>query len=589
MLFDISIAALMIVIIAVIHSVAMVVFIAKSSQRIYLPTNLGRFNPFKGGFMKLHCSKTLFPDSDLYRINRVAISALFLITVALILGGCATMPKEVVRIPSYTISDTENTALGQDIKPLLVANPGMSGFYALSEGTDAFAARLILIGDAQKSIDVQYYIWHDDLTGKVMHNGLLVAADRGVRVRLLLDDLDTAGKEETLRYLDAHPNIEVRLFNAFPSRKSRTGGFVSDFGRLNHRMHNKTITMDNQATIFGGRNIGDEYFDAAEEVAFSDLDALAIGPVVNEVSEQFDLYWNSEWTYPLAAFKTKLLISDEKIAAFRKESDSFLKQASETGYANAIRGLRLAKTASTQDMDFQWGRWKLVYDHPSKVEASEVKITTHLAPNLKIALDRAEKEILIVSPYFVPGKKFTAYLAGRVDSGVRVRILTNSLAANDVAVVFAGYSKYRKDLIKGGVELYEFKATREFIEAQEDKKTKKGPWKGSSRSSLHAKYFAFDQQYVFIGSFNLDGRSVAINTELGVYFESPLYASMIHDGFDNQILSKAYRVVLNEKDKIEWISQEQGKEVRYSKEPDTSFWKRFSTGFSYIFVPESQL
>ncbi len=315
------------------------------------------------------------------------------------------MPMEVVRTPSNTITDSVSTALGQDIKPLLTANPGKSGFYALSDGTDAFAARLILMKEAQKSIDLQYYIWHDDLTGKVMHNRLLAAADRGVRVRLLLDDLDTAGKEETLRYLDVHPNIEVRLFNAFPSRTSRTGGFVSDFDRLNHRIHNKTITMDNQTTIFGGRNIGDEYFDAAEEVGFSDMDALAIGPVVNEVSEQFDLYWNGEWTYPLAAFTTKLHINDEKIAIFRKESDNFFEQAQYTGYANAIKGLLLAKTASTQDMDFQWGRWKLVCDHSGKVEADDAHITTHLAPGLKLALDNAETEILMVSPYFVPGKK----------------------------------------------------------------------------------------------------------------------------------------------------------------------------------------
>ncbi|MEH6607626.1 MAG: phospholipase D family protein [Pseudomonadales bacterium] len=377
---------------------------------------------------------------------------------------------------------------------------------------------------AQKSMDVQYYIWHEDLTGKVMHNRLLAAADRGVRVRLLLDDLDTAGKEETLRYIDAHPNIEVRVFNPFPSRNSRAGGFVSDFGRLNHRMHNKTITMDNQITIFGGRNIGDEYFDAAEEVGFSDMDAIGIGPVVNEISESFDLYWNSQWAYPLAAFKTELPINDETIALFREESNDFLIEASKTGYANAIRGIQSAQTHSTQSLGFQWGDWILVYDQPSKVEAKDIDISTHLAPKLKLAMDKAENEILIISPYFVPGKKFTEYLVGRVKSGVKISVLTNSLAANDVAVVFAGYKKYRKDLLKGGVELYEVKATKEFIEAQEGENSKNGAWKGSSRSSLHAKFFAFDQKHVFIGSFNLDGRSVAINTELGVYFESPLYA-----------------------------------------------------------------
>lgn len=350
--------------------------------------------------------------------NRFHSASVLLVisTLLFVLGGCASLPQNVERIPSYTLSETSDTGLGKDIQPLLSANPGLSGFYALSHGINAFAARIILINDAQRSIDAQYYIWHDDLTGKVIHNHLLSAADRGVRVRLLLDDLDTAGKEDILSYLDSHPNIEVRLYNPFTNRKSRAGGFVSDFSRLNHRMHNKTITMDNQATIFGGRNIGDEYFDAAEEVGFTDLDALAIGPVVNEVSESFDLYWNSEWVYPLAVFKTELPIDDDHIASFREMSDNFVEQAKNTGYANAIKGLELASYTSVKDLDFQWGKWEVAYDQPSKVEATEIKSSTHLLPHLKIAMDKAENEVLIVSPYFVPGKKLTNYLIALVVS-----------------------------------------------------------------------------------------------------------------------------------------------------------------------------
>ena len=513
----------------------------------------------------------------------VFLSCLFFIVL---LSGCASLPTDFERTQSFVIKDTANTHLGRDIEPVVAERPGKSGFHALSDGTDAFLARLQLVKNAEKTLDVQYYIWHNDLTGKVLHNQLLAAADRGVRIRLLLDDLDTSGKEETLRILDAHPNIEVHLFNPFASRGVRLGEFITDTRRINHRMHNKTITADNQATIFGGRNIGDEYFDATEEVGFSDLDVLAIGPIVTEVSQQFDLYWNSQWVYPLSAFKQKEPITPEKIKKFRKESDAYVAEAKQSDYAAAIRALKIAKIPKVTDLDFTWGKWYLVYDHPSKVEAEKVKVGTHLAPKLKEGMDRTKEELIIVSPYFVPGTDFTAYLVGLVEKGVRVRILTNSLAANDVSLVHAGYLRYREDLINGGVELYEFKPIKGV--PKKSKKTK-AKWSGSSRASLHGKFFGFDRRYLFVGSFNLDARSVALNTELGAYFESPRYAKILADGFDENAMIKAYRVVINDDGLMEWVTLENGKKVTFIVEPETGFWKRFGTDFLSIFVPESQL
>ena len=485
---------------------------------------------------------------------------LILLTLPLLISGCASLPTDFERSSSHVITETSSTRLGRDIEPLVKNHPGKSGFHALIEGTDAFATRFYLIQTAEKTLDLQYYIWHDDLTGKVLHNQLLAAADRGVRVRLLLDDLDTAGKDEMLHIIDAHPNIEIRLFNPFANRKRRVGDFLTDTSRINHRMHNKTLTADNQATIFGGRNIGDEYFDAAEIVGFTDLDMLAIGPVVTEVSQSFDLYWNSQWVYPLVAFKKADSIDASQIEAFRQQSDAFIEVA--------------------------WGRWKLVYDQPSKVEAEYVRKETHLAPTLKEGMDKTKSELLIVSPYFVPGTNFTNYLVGLVKSGKRVRIMTNSLAANDVPMVHAGYMRYREDLIKGGVELYEFKAIKGA--SKETKKTK-AKWSGSSRASLHGKYLGFDQRFMFVGSFNLDGRSVALNTELGVFFESPHYAQMMAKGFDQNAMIKAYQVVLTDDEELQWVTLEDGKKVRFDVEPDTGFWKRFGTDFMSIFVPESQL
>ena len=511
---------------------------------------------------------------------------LFLVSLTLLMSGCASLPTDFERSPTYVIKQTASTPLGRAIVPLVTMHPGKSGFHALIEGTDAFATRFYLIQTAEKTLDLQYYIWHDDLTGKVLVNQLLAAADRGVRVRILLDDLDTAGKDEMLHIIDAHPNIEIRLFNPFANRKRRVGDFLTDTSRINHRMHNKSLTADNQATIFGGRNIGDEYFDATEEVGFSDLDVLAIGPVVTEVSNSFDLYWNSQWVYPLSAFKEADSIDPSQIAVFREQSDAFIKAARSSAYADAIRELKIAKLHNVAQLYYSWGKWKLVYDQPSKVEAKDVKKETHLAPTLKEAMDKTKSELLIVSPYFVPGTNFTNYLVGLVKKGVRVRILTNSLAANDVWLVHAGYMRYREELVKGGVELYEYKATKG---AKKETEKTKAKWSGASRASLHGKYIGFGRRFMFVGSFNLDGRSVALNTELGVFFESPKYAQMMAVGFDKNAMTKAYRVVLTDEDELQWVTLEDGKEVRFDVEPETGFWKRFGAGFMSVFVPESQL
>ena len=335
-------------------------------------------------------------------LNRYGMARVVIACLVLIVSGCASLPTDVQRTESFAFEDTSETLLGSKIQPLVKQHPGKSGFYELSEGIDAYATRLLLVKAAQKSIDLQYYIWHDDLTGKVLHNRLLDAADRGVRVRLLLDDLDTAGKDEMLHIIDAHPNIEIRLYNPFANRDKRAGDFITDTSRVNHRMHNKTITVDNQAVIFGGRNIGDEYFDAAERVGFRHLDALAIGPIVNEISEQFDLYWNSQWVYPLAAFKPDEAVTKEQIADFRKQSDAYLEEARQSRYAEAIRVLDIVEK-NIYDVEFTWGRWLLGYDQPSKVEAKEVKAETHLGPQLKKAFEKAQQDVIIVSPYFVPG------------------------------------------------------------------------------------------------------------------------------------------------------------------------------------------
>jgi putative cardiolipin synthase len=510
--------------------------------------------------------------------------------------GCASLPTGYERVDSYVIEDTQDTRLGKELAPLLAAHPGQAGFVPLVSGTDALVARVALMRAAERSLDIQYYIWHADTAGRILSEELLHAADRGVRVRLLLDDLDMEGKELSLRMLDAHPNIEVRLYNPFAHRGSRAVGFLTDLRRVNYRMHNKSMTADNQATIVGGRNIGNEYMGGESHADFADLDVLAVGPVVHDVSTAFDEYWNNEVVVPVAAFEAAP-IGARELEDGRRRLAAFVAQAATTRYALALQQTDLLAAKSFRELHFSWGRSVLLYDAPSKAQGGKIAATTHMGPRLAEVFDQAQHDVLIVSPYFVPGGRLVDFLGDLVQRGVKVRILTNSLAANDVGVVHAGYMRYREDLLKRGVELYEYKRAAD-VNPQGDGKTKM--WRGSDKASLHAKSFAFDRRVLFVGSFNLDPRSVLLNTEMGVLFESPELAAALSDGFDKNIDQKAYRLQLKtipagdgpysfERESLEWVTRENGEEVRFEAEPDTSWWRRFSTGLVSLIVIEKML
>ncbi|MFV1998068.1 MAG: phospholipase D family protein [Acidiferrobacterales bacterium] len=524
---------------------------------------------------------------------------LIVLSTMLFVGGCASLPTDVQRVPSYVVKNTGKTGIGVEVEPVLKRHPGKSGFYVLNDGMEAFVARMKMADAAEKTLDVQYYIWHFDKTGRLLYDRLIAAADRGVRVRLLLDDLDTAGKDLGLNLLNLHKNIEVRIYNPFANRGSRVFGFMTDLSRVNRRMHNKSMTADNQATIVGGRNIGNEYFGATSASAFADLDVLAIGPIVGKVSEVFDDYWNSEWVYPISAFKSRQPVTQENFSILRKRLTKYVDEARESGYMQAVRESDILTRGRLKENDYFWGRSVLLYDAPSKASGTEVTAATHMGPDLIKIFDHAENELLIVSPYFVPGKEFTKFLGQRVKQGVRVRILTNSLAANDVGVVHAGYMRYRTRLLKYGVELYEYKSIITPGPKKENEKQKKR-WSGSDKASLHAKTFSVDQKYIFVGSFNLDPRSYKLNTEMGVLFESVPLAKEFTKQFDQKLLQKAYRLELittpasksdlgYEEYYIQWVTIENGKKVTYKTEPEVNWWGRFVVGFLSIFVIESFL
>jgi len=499
-----------------------------------------------------------------------------------LLSGCASVPTDYPRTASFAYTDTGDTNLGVQVRENFAGQLQQTGVFALHSGMQAFVARMGLIAAAERSLDLQYYIWHADSSGKLLANQLLQAADRGVRVRLLLDDLDTQGKDAGLLRLDTHPNIEVRLFNAFGYRGSRGLGFASDMRRLNHRMHNKSLTADNQLTIVGGRNIGNEYFDAAEDTAFSDLDVLAVGPLVADVSNMFDLYWNSEMVVPVAAFTGAHDLTGEALRDAQARFEASIDEELASPYIRAIQESEILDELILSRMTFKWGSAQLIYDDPRKMDHEEISGATHLAPQLAPLFANARTEVQVVSPYFVPGDELVAYFAALEARGTRVRILTNSLAANDVGMVHAGYMRYRKDLLRAGVDLYEFKPDPAQLSARKS-------WSGSSSSSLHTKFMGADGELVFVGSFNLDPRSVALNTEMGVLFENPELDQQMLGAFNEAVVNRAYQVQLDAAGDLVWLERDSGQTIRYHKEPHTTAWQRFVVRFLSWIVPESML
>jgi putative cardiolipin synthase len=352
-------------------------------------------------------------------------------------------------------------------------------------------------------------------------------------------------------------------------------------------MHNKSFTVDSQAAILGGRNIGNEYFEADPDLAFADLDVIGVGPVARDVSTAFDRYWNNELAFPVSVLAGEPP-TPEEIAQKRQELNDFVAAQEDSAYLRALRNSALADKIRKDQVGYSWGNAVVVYDQPEKMLHETGEKEYQLTPQLKPYVDGVRKELIIFSPYFVPGKEGTAFLTGLVARGVRVRILTNSLASNDVSVVHAGYAKYRKELLRGGVELYEMnrKLTRE------QREEKKGTG-GSSKASLHAKSFVFDRNQVFIGSLNLDPRAMIHNTEIGVVLTSPEIAQGMGSWFDNNIGKLAFRLELKRgadgSETLLWHGLVDGKPETFDADPYTSFWKRLGIGFLGILPIESQL
>lgn len=493
----------------------------------------------------------------------VSNAFLLFLFLTLFISGCGfTLPKNTSEY-SAALPAADEGRLASAIKEKMVEQPGLTGVLPLSEGADAFAARMLLADLATSSIDTQYYIWRADLTGYLLLDKLKQAADRGVKVRLLLDDHGTSGLDPEISSLDAHPNIEVRLWNPFNLRKFKTLSFALDFFRLNRRMHNKSFTVDGHASVLGGRNIGDEYFSTGKTPLFVDLDVLVAGPIVPLIGEDFDAYWNSPSAYPAHLIITQAaqgtLLSD-KIKAYNA-SEQMLE------YRAVLEETEIVNQLAAGNLAMEWTQMRLISDDPAKGQGAlprEALLTGHLIK----AVGDIEERFDGVSPYFVPGKEGVAAFTGLKKQGVKVRMLTNSLEATDVIPVHAGYAKRRKKMLAGGVELYEL---RRQVEGVDEVSSKLGPF-GSSGASLHAKTFAVDGQRIFVGSFNFDPRSARLNTEMGLLIESEYLANSLHNAFDLGLGGTAWQVK-KEQGKLIWLDPSNDAALPLTKEPGLSFWR----------------
>ncbi|MER2010850.1 MAG: phospholipase D family protein [Psychrobacter alimentarius] len=514
--------------------------------------------------------------------NTLALS--LTLGLSLSLSGCQVLPKQPHLPESVALSarvdalyqqegnqvsaqDTaDNTNLVAAISEQNNIHPELSGYHPIVTGANAFASRSILTEMATRNIDAQYYIWHNDQSGQLLLKDLWRAAERGVIVRLLLDDFNNNAEfDQHLLRFASHPNIAVRIINPLVHRKLQTLNYVTGLPRINRRMHNKSMTFDKQITIIGGRNIGNEYLSNDQNSQFADLDVLLIGKVVGDIDNSFASYWSSPLSFDIETLVTPdndvpsgFLEALDKLGPEDKDDN----RSDVTVYKTAIEESTIDEDLLNKRVPFRWTDMQFLSDDVGKLSKT-VSSETNLVHQLRTLLGSPTKQLTIISSYFVPTKDGVNTLVKLAESGIDIKILTNSFDATDVTAVHSGYIQWRPVLLKAGVRIYELKST-----ASEEKRENK-LWKARSQSStsLHAKTFAVDDYQVFIGSYNVDPRSANINTEMGVIINDDQLAKQLHGALSDDLLNQAYEVKLLDNGKLQWHTMEDDKKVVYDSEP----------------------
>ena len=503
-------------------------------------------------------------------------SRLLTVATVLALAACASVPLDYPREPSYALTDTADTSVGTSVARWTSSNDGLSGFHPLTQGMDAFAARLRLIEVAESSIDLQYFLMKDDTAGRIIAASLLDAADRGVRVRFLIDDVFTTVSDEALVLLNRHENIEIRLFNPIARGAFPVINYAFDFSRANRRMHNKSFTVDNQVTILGGRNIADEYYEIKTEADFLDFDVIGVGKVATDVSESFDLFWNHGKSIPVAAYDR--IDDPEAFDEWREAVDREYGRANQSTYQQAL-GSALIQELFAGSFPLYPAEHQVLADDPGKLEAAIDVQYQDLANQLGEAVRQAQSEILVVTPYLVPMPAGMDFWRSKTERGLRVVMITNSLASNNHIPVHSAYAKYRPQLVDAGVELYEARVDavlpREGVDTPE-------------ALTLHTKAVIIDRETLYAGSLNLDPRSIEINAESGVLVHSRAMVEPLAEELLRDLEEFAYRIELDKKGNVRWTGSIDGIEVVETREPQTTAWRRF-LAFVLKIVPDSQL
>jgi phosphatidylserine/phosphatidylglycerophosphate/cardiolipin synthase-like enzyme len=490
-----------------------------------------------------------------------------------LVAGCVGLPRHVQKSRSESLLHPETTSLGR-LVAAEESNKNLSGIHLLTSGEEALADLIALADHAERTLDIQYYIIHEDDSARILLRHVRQAADRGVRVRVLVDDLNTVGEDRRFMHLSEHTNVEVRVFNPFPGGRfatwTRFVASASDMRRINHRMHNKLFVVDNALAITGGRNIGDEYFTRDPHYNFIDLDVVAGGAIVPELSASFDAFWNSKYAFPIASVASA--VSAEASTAPVPDSGP------------ATNANWLEHELESGQLQLTWVPATVLADRPAKIasETSPDEEVT-IANDLATLMLSATQELLVISPYFVPGKEGVALFAKLVGQGVHIRILTNSLASTDSPLVHNGYARYRVELLKLGIELSEVRPKLG------QKRARFHPFR-SSNASLHAKALVIDQKTVFIGSMNMDARSARTNSELGLVIRSTEIARQVTSLLDDISADGSYQLQLvGHSNQIEWSSGEPGAERHWYTDPETTRAQRFALKVLAPFAPEELL
>jgi cardiolipin synthase C len=550
------------------------------------------------------------PASTAFSLRRYAARTLIstaLLALLALLAACATRPPATAypRDVTHALPPTEATPLGAALAAPEAAHPGQSGFRLLATGTDALQMRIALARAATKTLDMQYYIANEDTTGKLLLGAALYAADRGVRVRMLVDDLNFRDIDRLMAALNTHPQIQIRVFNPYGSANAgmleRTTNLFTNIDQFTRRMHNKAMIVDNQLAIVGGRNLGDEYFSASPTLQFSDLDVLAAGPVTAQISASFDAYWNSSVAYPLSVLNRQHFDPHDLDTA-RDELREHWHENADPYNARPLNATPLDAQITQHQLGLVWANCSFVADSPDKIADAQAAQNAGMGAAMRSLLDRihaAHSSVLAFTPYFVPHEAGVEEVRKLTAQGVRVAFLTNSLAATDAVAVQAGYSPYRVPLLRAGAELYEFKPRQ----PGRNERQPLGLVGSRSRASLHAKAYVIDDATLVIGSLNLDPRSANLNTELALTIDSPALAHEVAGYFALATSPKvSYRVTLATPAQraalagtaatspLVWTDIDENGMIRtYNLDPNAGFYRNLLTGLFLLLPVNDQL